>query len=137
MTFKGPFEDLLLSLSAIPGALGKLTYLAGLRSEESYQHWGLARVHGSDKAEQAMRSAHEAIFLHVLRTPLKELVEDVELSAFAGHNGPVEFLSDFLNPSSDPIPANRGGGSDIHFTAVQVSLAKIFRCPAETIRRAA
>ena len=55
MTFKGPFEDLLLSLSAIPGALGKLAYLAGLREDGGYRHWGLARVHGSDKAEQALK----------------------------------------------------------------------------------
>ena len=80
MTLKSALQDVReTTLAAVSGLLGKLLYLASLRQEEgAYQHWGMARVHGPESAERALKTAHGEVLAGVLRAPLASLTEDLE-----------------------------------------------------------
>jgi hypothetical protein len=67
------------TLSGIPGLLSRLAYITSLRDEKgSYRHWGLARTHGTAAAAEAMCRAHLEVLTEVLRTPLSQLMREVE-----------------------------------------------------------
>ena len=67
------------TLSAISGLLSRLAYMTSLRDEQgNYHHWGLARTHGDAAAAEAMRRAHMEVLAEVLRTPLSQLMREVE-----------------------------------------------------------
>lgn len=67
------------TLAALPGLWSKLMYFARLRREESerYSHWGLEKKYGKE-AEPALQRAHDSVYKEVLRTPLPEILEDIE-----------------------------------------------------------
>src|SRR5438445_1659782 len=77
MKILSAFEDFeRFSLSALPGALRRLAYLAGLRDKAGeYAHWGLARAYGQDSANQAIAEAHVRSFNESLCAPIRELAE--------------------------------------------------------------
>jgi hypothetical protein len=60
----------------------RFAYVAGLRlsAGEPYAHWGLTRVYGEEAAQQAIADAHGKLFLHLLRTPLRNLRHDLKIS---------------------------------------------------------
>ena len=67
------------TLSAMPGLLSRLAYITSLRDEKgNYCHWGLARTHGTAAATEAMGRAHLEVLTQVLRTPLSQLMREVE-----------------------------------------------------------
>jgi hypothetical protein len=67
------------TLSGIPGLLSRLAYITSLRDEKgSYRHWGLTRTHGTAAATEAMCHAHLEVLTEVLRTPLAQLMREVE-----------------------------------------------------------
>jgi antitoxin (DNA-binding transcriptional repressor) of toxin-antitoxin stability system len=67
------------TLSAISGLLSRLAYITSLRDEKgTYRHWGLARTHGDAAAAEAMCRAHMEVLTEVLRTPLSQLMREVE-----------------------------------------------------------
>jgi len=78
MTLKSAIEDLQqTTLAAITGLLGKLSYLASLRSLRGrYEHWGMESVHGEESSQRAIRAAHAEVVTEVLRTPLRDLEQD-------------------------------------------------------------
>ncbi|MGD0760921.1 MAG: hypothetical protein ABR921_18635 [Candidatus Sulfotelmatobacter sp.] len=79
MTLKSALQDVReTTLAAVSGLLGKLLYLASLRQDHAYRHWGMARVHGPESAERALKTAHGEVLAGVLRTPLVYLTEDLE-----------------------------------------------------------
>ena len=57
------------------GLLGSLRRAAG-----RYQHWGMETVHGQEASERALKAAHVEVVTSVLRTPIANLMEDVEES---------------------------------------------------------
>jgi hypothetical protein len=66
------------TLSAVPGLLGKLRYLARLHNGGgAYSHWGLGKVYGSGPAENAIRASHQTLVSQILRTPLRDLADDL------------------------------------------------------------
>jgi len=79
MTLKSALQDVReTTLAAVSGLLGKLLYLASLRQDHAYRHWGMARVHGPESAERALKTAHGEVLAGVLRAPLASLTEDLE-----------------------------------------------------------
>src|SRR5689334_20865789 len=83
MTLKSAFEDVIgTTLAAISGVIARLDYVSGLRSasRKTYAHWGLGRVYGESAADRALAEAHRLLFLKLLRTSLRVLREDVEVS---------------------------------------------------------
>jgi len=67
------------TLSVMPGLLSRLAYITGLLDEKgNYCHWGLARTHGALAAAEAMHRAHTEVLTEVLRTPLSQLMREVQ-----------------------------------------------------------
>src|ERR1700685_4343364 len=94
MTLISALEDLQeTTLRAVTGCLGKLEYVAGLRSKAgTYTHWGLVRVHGEGTAEKALTQAHRAMLSEVLSTPLRKLEEEAERSSQSAGLPPNAYL---------------------------------------------
>ncbi|HVO81747.1 MAG TPA: hypothetical protein VMT28_13510 [Terriglobales bacterium] len=130
MTLKSALEDLLATtLAAVSGIVGKLEYLSSLRNpkEGAYSHWGLARVYGDGPAQQALAEAHSLLFLRVLRTSLRTLRGDVEVSSEASHTPPAEYVENLRNHLPVLLPQDLGGGSARHFSSVLHALLSLVK----------
>jgi hypothetical protein len=127
MARKTVLDDFMgLTLPAVPGAWGKLRYMASLRQEDGrYEHWGLVRLYGDGAVQRALREAHRAVFLQVLRTPLKELLRDAELSATETEMGVKPFLDELARDARLLSPEDQGGGSEAHFNSVLQALSAL------------
>jgi hypothetical protein len=127
MTFQSPFDDFVLnSLAAIAGLLAKLDYVAGLRQEGGgYSHWGLARVHGENAADQAASEAHRLLFSKILSTPLARLLEDAAQSQPADHFEVTEYLEYLSQRLPLLTPQGAGYGPVLHFNSVLHALSAL------------
>ena len=127
MTLKSAFEDLTgTTLKAISGILGRLDYVSELRaSGASYQHWGLARVHGEMAAHQALAAAHRSLVSQVLRTPLRNLLDDAETCSSAKGVTPSAYLENLRNRASGLLPPNPAGASARHLNSVLHALSSL------------
>ena len=117
----------------VAGLFAKLRYLAGLRRDANggYIHWGMTRTHGEAAAQQAIADSHQEIFLRVLRTPLRDLRQDVEASSVATGIAGKELLEDLSARKADLLPNNLGGGSPRHFSSVLHALLALASRPAK------
>lgn len=114
------------TLSAVPGLLGKLRYLALLRSNaDTYSHWGLEKVYGSGTAGQAMRTSHGALVARVLRTPLRDLADDLKQSAAGAQITDSEFLSYLQSPLGSGLPVSTLQASEKHLKLVLRTLSAL------------
>lgn len=115
------------TLAHVPGILGKLGYVAELRRNGKYEHWGLTRIYGEQAAQRALTELHGGLFLQVLRTPLQRLSEDLVRSAAAQDLDVRSYLNEILRNESSLIPRNLGGGSEAHFRSVITALSALYR----------
>jgi len=115
------------TLANIPGVLGKLDYVAELRVDGRYVHWGLERIYGEDTMQRTLAEVHRGLFLHVLRTPLRRLLEDVTHSAAAQHVEVRQYLETVLQDPRSLVPPSLGGGSEAHFNSVVAALWSLLR----------
>jgi hypothetical protein len=106
MKFLSASQDFERSLGALAQLMQRLQYVSQLREPEGYEHWGLIKCHGKAAAQTAMRSAHEKLFLELLRTPIRELAGE-----------PLEESSIDLQ-----APENVAGGSKRHFRSIMMIL---------------
>jgi hypothetical protein len=126
MPLLSALDDILVNtLMVIPGLLGRMEYLSGLRSGNSYGHWGLSRVHGERAAQQALTDAHELVLSEVLRTPLRRLVEDVETACVGSDRHPSAYLQELYRNYPRLLPEQVGGGSSRHFSSVLHALSAL------------
>jgi hypothetical protein len=114
MRLKSALEDFETNtLGAVPGLLGRLSYVGGLRDGKGtgtgrYEHWGLARVYGDDAAQTAIRASHRVLLSEVLKKPLAVLLKDVPASCANEHLTESEFLAALAQSSPKPLsPAAR------------------------------
>ena len=114
MRLKSALEDFEANtLGAVPGLLGRLSYVGGLRDGKGtgtgrYEHWGLARVYGDDAAQTAIRASHRVLLSEVLKKPLAVLLKDVPASCANEHLTESEFLAALAQSSPKPLsPAAR------------------------------
>jgi len=114
MRLKSALEDFEANtLGAVPGLLGRLSYVGGLRDGKGtgtgrYDHWGLARVYGDDAAQSAIRASHRVLLSEVLKKPLAVLLKDVPASCANEHLTESEFLAALAQSSPKPLsPAAR------------------------------
>lgn len=116
------------TLAAVPGLWHKLAYLGGLRKDSGdYDHWGLSKRYGADATKAALGSAHEQIFLDVLRKPVKRLLEEVKENAVEKELPEAEYVEE-LWISRDPMtPTDLGGGSRRHFEVTLETLRSLVR----------
>ena len=127
MTLKSVKEDLQLrTLRAVSGVLGKLEYFTSLRREDgSYSHWGLSRVYGEEAAQRALAEAHKNNVCQILRTPLRNLLEDAQESG--GHNAEEQarFLQQLRDREADSVPKDPSAGSRRHLSSVLHALSAL------------
>ena len=85
------------TLSRIPTAYGRLTYVASLRDPNSgvYRHHGLSTVYGREESTRAMRESHEQAFTEWLNLDLETKTAD--LGEFAkGLEDPPDLVLKYL-----------------------------------------
>ena len=129
MVLKSVKEDLQAStLRAVTGLLGKLDYFVSLRQEDgTYQHWGLARVHGESAAQSALGDAHRGLVSSILRTPLAKLLEDLEESREAKGVSQAQFLDDLHTHECKIVPGNPAAGYHRHLSSVLQALSALIK----------
>jgi hypothetical protein len=114
------------TLSAVPGLLGKLRYVAHLcDSSGAYSHWGLEKIHGGDAAGKAMRSSQRTLLTRILRTPLRDLADDLQRSATGAEMKDLDFLSTLERPVRNDLPVQNFRASEKHFMSVLHTLSAL------------
>ena len=114
------FEDFMKqTISVLQGVWSKLNYIRELRSSEGrYLHWGLAQTHGEDATEKMLADVHSELYLQLLRTPLTELLEQLEMSAEdAGCSG-GQLAEQLYRERRRLTPSDMRGGSPEHLRSV-------------------
>lgn len=131
MGFRTPFEDFLrVTLEAVSGFWQKLLYVSTLRTQSSashYSHWGLARRYGRRNSSHAIRTAHSEVFINVLRSPTRELVEDAKVAASPRELSPKAYAQELWENREHMIPEDLQGGTRRHFELVLKSLRALLR----------
>jgi len=137
MTLSSAFEDLQqTTLKAIAGCLRGLEYVAGLRERDnSYEHWGLSRVHGELPAQKALTQAHRSLLSQVLSTPIRELLDDVGESSNLSGIAPAAYVERLSTHSSELLPPEPGAGSARHLSSVLHALSSLLRSRAKDANR--
>ena len=138
MTLLSVADDIVVNtLSVIPGILGRLEYLSGLKGRDGYAHWGLSRVYGERVAHQALSEAHGFLLSEVLRTPLRKLVSEVEVACASSDRAPSAYLKQLYENYPSLLPDQVGGGSVRHFSSVLHALSALAAVPSPATRRVA
>ena len=128
MTFLSAYDDFVRgTLAALPTAIGRLRYLAELRTASAYEHWGMRRVYGAETAQQAMSRAHTAVVLEILRLPIREVMRQVRQEAAREAVGAPDYVLRLLDKDAALRPEKLGGGSARHFTATLSTLSRLAR----------
>jgi hypothetical protein len=122
-----PFEDFRLrSLDRLQGLWRRVLYLSSLRSAEGeYDHWGMRRTYGRELANDVLGQAHSNVYIHLLRTPLSELMRDAESCAEETGNS-IEKVLQLANHDKDKlIPSRLIGGAPRHFSSVVLAVCAL------------
>ncbi len=130
MTLKSALQDVKeTTLAAVSGMLGKLAYLASLRSAQGrYEHWGMELVHGQESSERAMKTAHSEVVAGILRTPLASMVEDLEESRRGSGVAPQAYVEALRTRFDDLLPGERQDSpTATHLSSVLLALSSLER----------
>jgi len=131
MTLKSALQDVKeTTLAAISGLLGKLSYLGSLkrRGQGHYDHWGMESVYGPESAERALKAAHAEVVGAVLRTPLKELVEDLKESSRDSAIPAHQYVEGMRNRVDDLLPDGKQDSPvSAHLNSVLLALSSLER----------
>ena len=109
MSLYSALEDLHeTTLRAFAGCLNKLEYLAGLRKDGGYEHWGLSRVYGDSAARKALARAHRSLLSKVLAMPIRKLAEDAKQSSKVAGIPADAYVERLASASPDLLPQGPG-----------------------------
>ena len=139
MTLKSAFEDVIgTTLAAVTTTIGKLDYVSKLRirAGDAYAHWGLSRVHGEAPTQKALAESHRLLFLKLLRTPLRDLKQDMEIASGELQVKPEQYAEALMEQEGELLPADLGGGSARHFSSVLQALLSLAKHRGHASRRA-
>ena len=126
MTLTSALGDLrATTLKAIRGCLRRLEYLAGLRKNQGYEHWGLQRVYGELSANKALTQAHKSVVSEILSTPLVRLESDVAASSSEAGTPEQDYLQNLQEKTKDLLPPDPGAGTEKHLSSVLHALAAL------------
>lgn len=121
------FEDFQArTLSVLPGLWTKLLYMSELRSaaDGSYRHWGHGRVHGESASQVALARAHSGLYIALLRTPIRELMEEIEVTG--GDSESKELVLKITTGNKQMIPDDLEGGSPRHFNSIALAARLVY-----------
>jgi|SRR5579864_5510093 len=129
MTFKSVKEDLQArTLHAVSGLLGRLDYFTSLRQEDgSYSHWGLSRVYGEEPAQRALAEAHQENVSLILRTPIRNLLDDAQQSSIQNGMDQQGLLQQLEDHKDRTLPKNLSAGSRRHLSSVLHALSALVK----------
>lgn len=121
-----PFEDFQArTLSALSGLWARLLYMAELRSDDGkYHHWGHRRVHGESPSQIALSKAHSELYIALLRTPIRDLVEEIEMTSDG--SDPRELVRKIADCKQQLVPENVEGGSPRHFSSIALAVRLVY-----------
>jgi hypothetical protein len=127
MTLKTAAEDLAgTTLQSVSGMLAKLEYVGGLlQADGSYQHWGLERTYGRVSAQQALADAHRATLSRVLRTPLRQLLQEIEKFSAPRGLTPGAYLEQLRQNTACLLPPAHSTGSGRHLGSALHALSSL------------
>jgi hypothetical protein len=127
MTLKSALQDLReTTLAAVSGLLAKLAYLASLRNREGgYLHWGLTLLHGEESSERALKAAHTEVLSTVLRTPISELVDDLQESSQNSAEAAGAYVEGMRQQFDQLLPSPQDQASARHLISVLVALSSL------------
>jgi len=127
MTLKSALQDLReTTLAAVSGLLAKLAYLASLRNHEGgYLHWGLALLHGEESSDRALKAAHTEVLSSVLRTPMSELVDDLQESSQNSAEDAGAYVEGMRQQFNQLLPSPQDQASARHLNSVLVALSSL------------
>jgi hypothetical protein len=127
MTLKSALQDLREStLAAVSGLLAKLAYLGSLRTREGkYRHWGLSLVHGEEPSQRALKAAHTEVLSTVLRTPISQLVDDLQESSRDSSKSEGAYLEGMRAQIDELLPSAQDVASARHLNSVLVALSSL------------
>jgi hypothetical protein len=116
MKFRSAKQDLReTTLAALPGTPARLEYLAGLRGERGYEHWGLAKAYGREAANAALAEAHGELTAALLRLPLARIFDAAEREEV------------FERPARELLPPRADALQAAHFNLVWDALGAVAR----------
>jgi hypothetical protein len=137
MGMRTPLEDFVkTTLAALPGFWQKLVYFGELRDKSpKYDHWGMNRRYGTAASVSAMGAAHTDVFLRILRTPLRTLLEDLRTSAEPQDRSEQEYVEKLRESRQAILPEDDGGGTTRHFDVTLEALETLIRAEEPADRR--
>jgi len=70
-----------LALAPLLGQLTRIVYLSTLRDYNTgaYFHPDLSEMHGIERADRALAMYHKNLFLHLVKAPVREYVEELRV----------------------------------------------------------
>jgi len=113
------------TLDRLPSLLSQMEFLAGLRCQNRYEHWGLARRYGAHEVTEAASSAHTRCCLQLLREEPTTLFDDVRAAASKANMTVTEFARRAWERRRELTPLILGGGSAEHLHWILFVLWKI------------
>ena len=127
MSLKSAIQDIKeTTLSAVSGWLGKLAYLASLRGDGRYHHWGMESVHGAESSERALRQAHTEVVSRILRTPLSVMEEDLKESSQSSGIAGFDYVEGMRGKLDNLLPeGRRNSPTSTHLNSVLVALSSL------------
>ena len=114
------FEDFMKrTLNGLHGVWSKLNYIRELRdSDGRYKHWGLARTYSEEATNEMIADVHSELYLQILRTPLPELFEQLEMSAEDADCSASQLAEQLLKQKQRITPSDMRGGAPEHMRSV-------------------
>jgi hypothetical protein len=68
------------ALSALPGPLARLEYMAKLRNADGqYSHWGLSKMYGEADVSRDIAETHQSVLSEVLSAPFPDLEQELQM----------------------------------------------------------
>ena len=127
MTLKSAVQDLReTTLAAVSGLLARLAYLGSLRRREGgYLHWGMSLLHGEEASERALKAAHTEVLSTVLRTPITDLVEDLQQCSSHGEETAGAYIENMREQLGELLPSPHDAASARHLSSVLVALSSL------------
>jgi hypothetical protein len=120
-------EEAFRRVSAVPGNLARLAYLASLQQHPGvYSHWGMARDFGERPVCDAFRHAHQMVLENMLQTDLAELEGELAMHAEDNLETKRESLRHLLELTT-LSPPNSSKHVDAHLRYVFASLQALAR----------